>query len=198
MSGSILRWSLAIIVGVGAGLLSARWIMTTPVGSFAQARGGIWRTSLGVGSIEANPYIRAVVARRGLLGLSAKETIYYNTSIDADGRTLREACDYEISGGPLPARWWSITLYVHDDFLAVNADNAPSIDATTIVTARSGAWTGRMGRERAGAANWMSSKAAGDMALNIRMYNPDPTVMASPLEIDLPVIKRLGCAGDAS
>lgn len=198
MLGTIARWSLAIILGLAAGVLSARWVVMSPGGSFAQARDGVWRTSLDVGSTKANPYIRAVVARRGLLGLSARETIYYNASTDAEGRPLREACDYEISGGGLPARWWSITLYAHDDFLAVNQDGAPSIDATTVVAGPGGAWTGRIGRERAGAANWLSSKAAGDLVLSIRLYNPAPTVLAHPLEVDLPRIKRLGCAGDPS
>lgn len=198
MLGSIVRWSLAIVVGLAAGLLSARWVMTTPAGSFASTRGGIWRTSLDVGSTTANPYVRAVVAKRGLLGLSARETIYYNASIDADGQTLREACDYEISGRRLPARWWSITLYADDDFLAVNPDGAPSIDATTVAAGPSGAWTGRIGRRRSGAANWISSKAAGEFALSIRMYNPAPAVMAHPLDVDLPVIKRLDCTGEPS
>jgi len=189
---------LTIIVGLAAGLLSARWVMTSPTGSFVQTRGDIWRTSLDVGSTHANPYVRALVAKRGLLALSAKETIYYGTSKDSDGRPLREACDYEISGTSLPARWWSITLYAGDDFLAVNNDDAPSIDATTIASGPSGAWTGRISRERAGAANWISSKAAGDLALSIRMYNPAPTVLAHPLEVDLPTIKRLDCAGNPS
>jgi len=198
MLGTIVRWSLAVIVGVAAGLLSARWVMTSPGANFAEARGGIWRTSLDIGSTEANPYVRAVVAKRGLLGLSAKETIYYSASVDADGRPLREACDYEISGRGLPARWWSITLYADDDFLAVNQDGAPSIDATTVVAGPAGAWTGRIGRQRAGAANWLSSKAAGDLALSIRMYNPAPAVLDRPLEVDLPTIRRLGCTGAAS
>lgn len=198
MLGTIVRWSLAIIVGLAAGLLSARWVMMSPGASFALARGGIWRTSLDIGSTKANPYVRAIVARRGLLGLSAKETIYYNASIDADGQPLREACDYEISGKSLPARWWSITLYADDDFLAMNPDDAPSIDATTVLAGPAGTWTGRIGRERAGAANWLSSKAAGDMTLSIRLYNPAPAVLARPLDIDLPVIKRLGCTGEPS
>jgi len=198
MLGTIIRWSLAAIVGLAAGLLSARWVMSSPGANFVEARGGIWRTSLDIGSTTANPYVRAVVAKRGLLGLSAKETIYYNASVDADGQALREDCDYAISGGALPARWWSITLYAEDDFLAVNQDGAPSIDATTVVADPAGAWSGRISRAQAGAANWISSRAAGEPVLSIRMYNPAPQVLARPLEVDLPTIRRLGCTGAAS
>ncbi|NBB16828.1 DUF1214 domain-containing protein [Caulobacter sp. SLTY] len=192
-TGSVLRWGLAIIAGLVVGVYSAQKVMTSPGASFATARGGIWRTSLDVGSTTANPYVRAVVARRGLLGLSSQETVYYNAVVDRDGQPLREACDYEVTGKGLPARWWSITLYAEDDFLARNADDAPSIDATSIVAGPDGAWKARISRERAGAANWVSSKAAGGMALSLRVYNPAPTVIADPLSVDLPVIRLLGC-----
>ena len=35
----------------------------------------------------------------------------YNAQHDDDGRKLSASCNYDITGGPIQARWWSITAY---------------------------------------------------------------------------------------
>lgn len=156
-----------------------------------------WFGNANAGSTAAGPYTRAIIAKIGLLALSRAETIYFHKYDDENGKRLDAACAYELSGGPLPARWWSITIYAADDFLPVNGDAAQSVDATRLAKTADGRWTARVAATRAGAADWISSKHAGAFSLGLRMYNPSDAARASLAAIDFPRIRSLGCAGGA-
>lgn len=190
------RWDLlaAAVIGILAGAGSAFAVLANGemIGSVRQ---GEWLGNRNAGSTAADPYTRAVIARTGLLALSREETIYFTAYEDAPGQTLRENCSYELSGGPLPARWWSVTIYAPDNYLPVNGDEAQSVDATRIGDA--GAWTARVSPTRDVAANWISSRNAGDFSLTLRLYHPSPEARASAASIPFPRIRRLDCKGAA-
>jgi hypothetical protein len=134
----VFAWSVAALLGVVLGVASAWAALEFGRASFVTRYGG-WTHSRAAGSSAADPYTRAVIAREGLLALSAREALYFNLSQDEQGRPLSEACVYELSGRALAARWWSVTLYARDHFLVQNSDHAAAIDATRIRTV-DGAW----------------------------------------------------------
>lgn len=154
-----------------------------------------WSGNVTAGSIAADPYTRAIVARNGLLALNRSETIYFHRYEDERGRTLSADCTYELSGGTLPARWWSVTIYAADNFLPVNGDDAQSIDASRIARAADGRWTARIAAQRAGVPNWISSRHAGKFSLSIRLYNPDDRARADAGSIPFPSIRTIDCGG---
>lgn len=154
---------------------------------------GVWSTSLQKGAVDANPYVRGMSALRGLLAMSAKETVYYTAETDSEGRRLREECDYYLTGEDMPARWWSITVYDDRDFLAMNVDDHHSLDATRMARDPNGRWRARLARDQAGAENWLSAKATRQPVLSLRLYNPEAAVLARPTELSAPMIRRLAC-----
>lgn len=191
-----LAFGLAVLVagtalGVGSAMMMIRG--GTMIGRIDN---GQWISSRTIGSVDADPYTRALIARIGLLGLNQNETIYYNRTTDEEGRALDAGCLYRAEGGTMPARWWSITLYAPDSFLAVNGDDHPSIDATSIAAAADGRWRARIAPTQGGAANWISSKNAGAFSLSIRLYNPEVAVRDHMADVPLPRIIRESCAGD--
>jgi hypothetical protein len=188
---------LAVIAGIAVGLLSA-WLVL----SNGQLLGGVqydyWFGNKNTGSAAADPYTRGIIAKIGLLALNRSETIYFHRYKDGTGQRLSESCAYEMKGGALPTRWWSITIYAADDFLPMTEDRAFSVDATQVVRDADGSWTARIAADRAGAANWISSRAAGKFSLGLRMYNPADGARDDASGIPFPTIRLIGCPGSPS
>lgn len=156
-----------------------------------------WFGNRNAGSTAADPYTRGIIAKIGLLALNRSETIYFHRYRDEHGRQLREGCVYELRGGDLPTRWWSITVYAADDFLPVNGLQAFSVDATQVRRAEDRSWVARIAPNRADAANWIATRAAGDFSLALRMYNPDERARDDESAIPFPSVRTLSCEGGA-
>lgn len=188
----ILAWIAAVIAGVALGLASA-WAALSVGGSSFSEEFGHWRYNRAAGSTAADPYTRAIVARVGLLALSAREARYFTLYEDEHGRPLRESCIYELTGQPMDVRWWSVTLYARDNYLAQNNDAAHSVDATRI--GNGGAWNARISPVRGDARYWISSREARrGFSLTLRVYNPQRDFRASAET--LPVLTTVSCPGD--
>lgn len=194
MLRAILAWGAAALVGVALGAASAWAALEFGRASFV-AHYGAWTHSRAAGSSAADPYTRAVIAREGLLALSAREALYFNLSEDEQGRPLSESCIYELTGRPLEARWWSVTLYADDHFLAQNNDHAAAIDATRIRYGTDRLWRARIAPVRGDAAHWLSSRNThSDFSLTLRVYNPRRDF--EPSAASLPALTTLSCAGE--
>lgn len=191
-----LAWTTAIAVGVILGAASA-WATLELGGNSFGERYGAWSFNRATGSTAAGPYTRAIIAKEGLLALSAREALYFNLAEDQDGRPLSESCIYEIAGRPPAARWWSVTLYAEDGFLVRNSDHGHSIDASDVRAGRDGQWRARIAPVRGDATYWLSSREARrNFSLTLRIYNPHRDFQ--PSADVLPALTRLSCAGDAS
>lgn len=194
-----LAYLLAAVAGGAIGLGSALWMAGLLPGANTMAFGNVdvrgWRSDFAIGSEAADPYTRARVARYGLLALAKSEAVYFTRATDEDGATLREACTYRLSGGAMPAGWWSVTLYDADSMLPANSDGALSIDASR---AGAGAWEAVIAAQRPeGADHWISSRNAATFDLTLRLYMPEPAVIETPTTALVPPrIERLTC-GDA-
>lgn len=184
----------SLVIGAAAGVGSALWILDH--GEFL-GRDNVqgWVANHLVGSAKADPYTRAIIAKIGLLALTKEEAIYFHRYADDAGRRLRDDCAYEVRGAALPARWWSMTLYAEDEFLARNGDHAFSVDASRVSRDASGRWTAIVSPLREGAANWISNRGTGSFMLGLRLFNPDPRAIETPQDLTLPTIRRLSCAG---
>jgi hypothetical protein len=192
----ILAWAAAIIAGIALGAASAWATLEMGRNGFSE-RYGAWTHSRAAGSTAAGPYTRAIIAKEGLLALSAREALYFNLAEDQDGRPLSESCIYELSGRAPAARWWSVTIYADDGFLVQNSDHAHSIDASHVRPGPGGVWRARIAPVRGDTTYWLSSRAARQgFALTLRVYNPQRDFHASAET--LPTLHRLSCAGDVS
>lgn len=183
----------ALAVGLLLGLVSLG-IVTAQFGGFSGVRNGAWTLNPLAGSRAADPCTRLGVAVRGLLALNKSETIYFASGEDSAGKALRPDCRYRLDGGPLPARWWSVTLY-SDGFLTPNGDDAHSIDLTRTPSGPDGRWSAILGGPRPGQGAWISTHHARDLSLLLRLYNPAPSVVAQPQSVALPTLTVLSCGG---
>lgn len=199
---AVIRWALTLVLAVLAGLGSALWLTgwtpLDPPGLFRSIEIDHWTSDPAIGSPAADPYTRAYVARRGLLGLRREEATYYLRTVDDNGDALREDCAYVIAGEVPDARWWSVTLYADDYFLARNDDDAHSIDASRASIGDDGLWRATIQREDpADGSRWVSSRNAGRFDLIYRLYNADAAVLETPeTALAVPAIIPLGCNGE--
>lgn len=202
MIGGVLRYMLAVMIGAAIGLGSALYLAGLWPGAkpldFGDVDVGGWRSDFAIASKNADPYTRARVARHGLLALAKSEAVYFTRTSDSDGNPLSAACEYRISGGAMPAHWWSITLYDALSKLPMNKDGALSIDATSITGAPDD-WSVLIAPERpAPGADWISSRNAGNFDLTLRLYLPADALLADPESaLNPPVVQQLSCNGDA-
>ncbi|WP_165967376.1 DUF1214 domain-containing protein [Luteimonas aestuarii] len=188
-------WALAVAIGIAGGLASARWA----TGESAIERvptNPSWAIDRLAGAEAADLHTRARIARVGLLALSRDEATYYIADRDAAGHRLREDCAYLLAGGDLPGRWWSLTVYADDRFLARNDDDAHSLGAAGLPRGGDGTWRIRLAPSREGNGPWLSTMGSRAPTLALRVYRPDAALLADPLRIALPRIERESCAGE--
>lgn len=190
---------VGLLLGAGLGLASALW-MGGLIGRGVSLGGQIdasgWTSDWTIGSKAANPWTRARVARHGLLALNKDEAVYFTRNTDDAGARLTEACTYKVSGGGMPALWWSVTLYDATSYLPRNTDDALSYDQTD--AGGPDTWSFTIAPAPASEGGWVSSRAAGQFDLTLRLYKPSPELIADPETVLAPPkIEKLSCGGPA-
>jgi hypothetical protein len=179
-----------LVIGTLLGL-AATWATVFHGGWGGDVTDGPWKTSLTTGSNEGSMYQRASVAVHGLLALNRNETIYYTASTDSAGAALSGACRYVVTGRDPNARWWSITAYGADDYLIPNPAGRYSVSINGVIRGDGGIFGIAVTKNGSGA-NWIPP-GDGPFSLTLRLYNPDPKVVADPAHAALPTIEKEGC-----
>lgn len=151
---------------------------------------GPWTTGTDFGTARADAFTRAVVSLRGILALPAHEARYYNAAVDSTGQPLDGRCRYRISGGPIPAKWWSVTLYDHPGYLVANQANRFSVASVAVPNPTS--WTIIVApAEQAGL--WLPTGRIDRFELTLRTYLPDDGGMQNLTRDQLPSIVKEAC-----
>ena len=154
---------------------------------------GPWETGKSFGTLDASTLTRAKVALSGLLALPAKEAMYFTATRDSDGRKLDGRCTYDVRGGTLDGRWWSVTLYEGEGWLVKNAANLWSIPASAVTTDMQGRWSFTVSPDTQ-SGSWLPTGSVKAFDLTLRLYHPSAAIIKSPEKAELPVINRNGCA----
>ena len=201
----IIRLIVAIIFGANFGALSALWLGGMISGG-PRIGNAInvddWRSDWSIGSENADPYVRARVARNGLMGLRKEEAVYFLKTEDDSGEALSEDCTYQVRGGQFPAAWWSITLYDAENRLPMNEDDHLSYDQTQAESAfgpGASEWSFLVSATapESDETAWVSSRAGGAFDLTLRLYQPREDLLDDPgAALIPPKIERLSCRGE--
>jgi hypothetical protein len=96
---------LGLLLGILVGLLSSAAMVKWPPGAFV-SRADPWQVSAQFGSGQANPWLKAHVARYGLFALPSREAVYFVAEHDSADQPLSGDCRYAISG-PVPKGGWA-------------------------------------------------------------------------------------------
>lgn len=186
------RYAITLVGGVAVGLGGA-WALTGGGLGDGAIRNGLWTTSLGYGTKATDPLTRAMVARSGLLALPAKETVYWMARSDAAGAPLDGNCRYSLSGKPLDARWWSVTVYDDMGYLVDNPARIWSVNGANVALDDTGEWRVTISPQKPEDAAWLPGIKGQPFQLTLRMYNPGPAFRADPAKAALPRLVKEGC-----
>lgn len=189
-----MRLALGLVAGVVLGSGAAIW--SVRAGSLgAQTTIGPWTTGRDFGTGAASRYTRAVVALRGLLALPAHEARYYNAAVDDAGRRLDGHCRYRVTGGALPAKWWSLTLYDPAGYLVPNAAGVYSIGSASLSAEEAQRWDVLIAAAAdKNARRWLPVGKPAPFELTLRAYLPADGGHGDFTRAQLPRIERLQCA----
>jgi hypothetical protein len=182
----------AIAIALLAGFGSAYWVLNGeyPVGS---VRVGPWMTWPKIGSRDADPYARAVVARSGDVPLGLGEGLAFVASADNSGRALDATCAYRVGSVTPQARYWTLTIYDTDGRPARTDLGRSGATSAEILRRDDGSFLIELSRTvRPG--NWLQLPSSGPFTLMLRLY--DTPVAAGSAALDarvLPGIERLEC-----
>jgi hypothetical protein len=78
---------------------------------FGALRIGPWTAYPKIGTQDADPYSRAVMARSGELPLGSGDGLEFLARTDDAGRAFEGRCDLKLSGSTPQARYWTLALY---------------------------------------------------------------------------------------
>lgn len=177
-----------VVLGGGGAVLSVR------AGALgAQNSIGPWVTGRDFGTAQASRYTRAVVALRGLLALPATEARYYTAATDDRGAPLDGARRYIVTGGPLPAKWWSLTLYDREGYLVPNKPGIYSVGSAGLPAAEAANWR-VMIAPSAQSGHWLPTGGIARVELTLRAYLPADHGAGDFTAAQLPRIAKAGCA----
>ena len=154
---------------------------------------GPWETGKSFGTVDASTLTRAKVALSGLLALPAKEAMYFTATRDSNGRALDGRCTYDVRGGTLDGRWWSVTLYEGEGWLVKNAAKRWSIPASAVSPDAQGRWSFTVSPD-AQSGSWLPTGSVEAFDLTLRLYHPSADIIKSPETAQMPAIDRKGCA----
>ena len=181
----------ALLLGAGLGLSSAYLVLHRgyPLGS---VRAGIWTAWPRIGSREADPYARAVLARRGDIPLGIGEGLALTAAGDEAGRPFDTACTYRITSPTPPARVWTLTVNDGDRPVATESGRR-SFTSAEILRDAEGGFEVLLSRE-AQPGNWLPLPESGRVQLTLRLYDTPAATSSAALDPrTVPPMTRLEC-----
>lgn len=170
--GLLLAFAVAAAIGLGMTLFALSH--GTAFGAYTI---GAWTAWPRTGTVDIDPYARAVIARSGELPIGSGDGIAFFARTDDAGRPLDGRCDVTISGTTPQARFWTITLYDTEGHLIGNSLNRQGFTSQEIIRKIDGSFEiSAAPRTRAG--NWLPTGGAERYVLVLRLYD-SPVSVAS-------------------
>lgn len=180
------------VLGVVIGLTSSAFALSH-LSPFDRVRLGAWSIEAHAGSIEADPYTRARLAKSGEIPLAIGEGLQLIARDDDDGRPLDAHCVYQIGPRAPAARYWTLSLTDPQGFPVANAADRYGFRSSEILRSGSGDFVITAAAE-VQPGDWLPIGAPGPFALALKLYNSPLGATAAAIDpATLPRIKRVGC-----
>ncbi len=186
--GSLFAFIIAAVVGLGA-----TYLTVTRGVAFGALSIGSWSAWPKNGTSDADPYVRATIARTGQLPTALGDGVAFTARTDDNGRKLDGRCDVVLSGVTPVARFWTLTLYNRDGELVANSVNRYDFTSQEIVRDTDGSFR-IVVAPHARPGNWLPSGGVEHYVLVLRFYDTAVGVSTrAGREVPMPAIKTGGC-----
>jgi hypothetical protein len=188
-----LKTLCVILAGIILGLAATYYSVNREI-KFGAVHAGPWIAFPRAGSIEADPYARAVVSRTAEIPLGLAEGLAFIATTDETGGKLDPRCDYIVGGSIPAARDWTVTLMDPLGRLIENQARRYGFTSAALLRAADGAFTITISRT-ARPGNWLPLGEAKDFDIVLHLYDTPVSATAATLgAAAMPSITRGRCA----
>lgn len=182
----------ALVVAAAVGL-GATYFALTRGAAFSPLTIGSWTAWPKTGTVDADPYAQASIARSGRLPTALGDGVAFTSSTDDKGRVLDGRCTVVLSGVTPPARFWTLTLYNLDGELVANSLNRFGFTSQEIVRHADGSFEIVMA-PRANPGNWLPTGGIERYQLLLRLYDTAVGVSTKAgREVPMPAVTVRSC-----
>lgn len=183
-------FGLAVAAIVGLGLTYFSLTRGTAFGGLSIESWTAWPKS---GTMDADPYARASIARTGRLPTALGDGVSFTVQSDDDGKVLDGRCEVVLSGITPVARFWTLTLYNPDGGLVANSTNRYGFTSQEIVRHADGSFEIVVG-PRASPGNWLPTGGVERYELVLRLYDTAVGVATKAgREVPMPEVTTRSC-----
>lgn len=180
----LLFFGLAGAIGLGlTGVAVNRNLM------IGEVRIGPWVAFPSIGTADPDPYARASIARRGRVPLALGDGIEFQATEDSTGDALSGTCAYDVSGGNIPARYW--TIAVQSASLATSPGRS-ALTSVELLRRESGSFI-ITAAPSARPANWIATPRNAPFTLVLRLYDTPLSSRSAGANTVFPVITKGDC-----
>ena len=188
LTGTLFALVVATIVGLGLTYLSL-----TRGAAFGALSIDSWNAFPKTGTLEADPYARASIARSGRLPIALGDGVSFSVKRDDDGKTLDGRCDVVLQGITPPARYWTLALYNPEGGLIANSVNRYGFTSEEIVRRADGSFE-IVVAPRANPGNWLPTGGVERYELVLRLYDtPVGVATKAGREVPMPAVVTRKC-----
>lgn len=191
--GNFIKTTLAILGGLALGLFATWWTLEHHV-AFGDVHAGSWTGLVSAGTRDADPYARALFAKRGETPIGITEGLSFLSKTDQTGEPLRASCDYVVTGNIPAARYWTVTLLSADGRVLPVSSERYGFTSAELLRKPDGSFEIIISPE-ARAGNWLQSAAGRDFQIMLRLYDTSLSASAYSVPVQsMPRIERGRCA----
>jgi hypothetical protein len=182
----------ALLVATGVGL-GATYLALSRGAAFGALTIGSWTAWPKTGTLDADPYARASIARTGQLPVALGDGVSFTAQSDDNGKLLDGRCDVVLSGVTPAARFWTLTLYNVDGALVPNSIERFGFSSQEIVRHADGSFE-IVAAPRAQPGNWLPTGGVERYALILRLYDTAVGVSTKAgREVPMPAVTTRNC-----
>jgi hypothetical protein len=166
----LIGFLFCFIVAAAVGLGSTWFSLSSGSAAFGALTIGAWQAWPKTGTMEIDPYARAVVARSGELPVGLGDGVSFIAKTDDSGHPLDGRCNVRISGTTPQARFWTITLYDPDGQFVPNSLERQGFTSQELIRNADGTFE-ITAAPRARTGNWLPTGGAERYILALRLYD---------------------------
>jgi hypothetical protein len=186
--GSLFALVVAAAVGLGG-----TYLALSRGAAFSPLTIGSWTAWPKTGTLDADPYAQASIARVGRLPTALGDGVSFTASTDDKGRSLDGRCNVLVAGITPAARFWTITLYNLDGELVANSVNRYGFTSQEIVRHADGSFE-IVVAPRANPGNWLPTGGIERYQLLLRLYDTAVGVSTKAgREVPMPAVTVRSC-----
>jgi hypothetical protein len=189
---SVVGLLIAAAASLALGLWSA-WLAVRSPAPVDTITLGVWQAWPNAGTMDADPYSRARLARTGEIPLGSGEGLMLLALTDDAGDPLVKACDYAISGQTPPARLWTVALENQDGHVVGERENVAALGSDTLLREPDGSFVIVLSARPQGG-NWISTAKADRFRVVVRLYDTTARTGTELTTLEMPEITRRRCA----